>query len=255
MTSYFTHPFLQNDCIAHGFFGRGGGVSEGIYRGLNVGVGSYDNKDHVAENRRRVAAIFEQPPEALCTLHQVHSSNAVIVHQSVALADRPQADALVTNQPNLVLGILTADCAPVLFADFGAGVIGAAHAGWKGAYGGVIESTLIGMEKLGAARSNIAAVIGPCIAQKSYEVGAEFVERFSAYDQAQYFIPSPRAGHRMFDLSGFVAGALRAAKVEHIAVMGMDTCADEENFFSYRRTTLRQEPDYGRQISAIMLKE
>jgi polyphenol oxidase len=255
MTPFFAHPFLQHDAVQHGFFGRAGGVSEGIYRGLNVGVGSYDNKAHVTENRRRVAAVFDQEPNMLCTLHQVHSPNAVIMHEPMALADRPQADAMVTDVPGLVLGILTADCAPVLFADLSANVIGAAHAGWKGAHSGVIESTLIGMEKLGANRRNIAAVIGPCIAQKSYEVGAEFVAQFNAHDQEQYFIPSTREGHAMFDLAGYVAQALRVANVENIAVLAMDTCSDEEHFFSYRRTCLRQEADYGRQMSAIMLRD
>lgn len=251
---YYNHPYLQHDAISHGFFSRNGGVSEGIYRGLNCGVGSYDNKTHVAENRRRVAESFGQPVEQLTTLHQVHSPNAVILHQPL-VGDKPQADALVTNRPGIVLGILTADCAPILFADLSAGVIGAAHAGWKGAHGGVIESTLVGMEKLGAARHNIAAVIGPCIAQQSYEVGPEFLVRFNLHDQEQYFARSTREGHHMFDLPGYVAGQLRSARVQHIAMLAMDTCSNEEEFFSYRRATLRDEPDYGRQISAIMLRD
>jgi YfiH family protein len=252
-TMFHTHPFLQHPIVTHGFFGRIGGVSEGIYEGLNCGQGSYDVPAHVSENRRRVAAIFSQPPTQLCTLHQVHSPDVVIVDAPPA-GERPKADALVTDRPNLVLGILTADCAPVLFLDPQAGIIGAAHAGWKGAYSGVIENTVQAMEQLGARRDRIAAAIGPCIAQRSYEVGAEFIARFEAADQEQYFVPSNRPDYHRFDLPGYVAGALRIAEIEQIAVLAMDTCGDEENFFSYRRATLGKEADYGRQISAICLK-
>lgn len=246
------HPLLKSDGISHGFFGRTGGVSEGLYRGLNVGNGSYDTKAHVAENRRRVAAKFDLVPDYLCTVHQVHSPTAVIVHGPMG-EPRPEADALVTNQPGLALGILTADCAPILFADAHAAVIGAAHAGWKGAHGGVIENTVLAMEKLGASRKNIAAVVGPCIAQTSYEVGPDFIARFTSDAQAQFFIPSRRAGHFMFDLPAYVTSRLREAGLQRVAVLAMDTCANESDFFSYRRATLNAEPDYGRQISVIAL--
>lgn len=250
---FFTHPFLQHASLVHGFFGREGGVSEGIYRGLNCGPGSQDVAAHVAENRARVAGAFFRPMEQLCTLYQIHSPEVVTV-EAPFVGERPQADAMVTNRPGLVLGILTADCAPVLFADPIAGVIGAAHAGWKGAHGGVVENTVAAMEKLGARREQVIAVVGPCISQSSYEVGPEFIARFTAEEQAQYFVPSARAAHFYFDLAGYVSQALRRAQVGQIAALMMDTCADEAQFFSYRRTTLRNEPDYGRQISAISLR-
>ena len=248
----YTHPMLDHARIAHGFFGRAGGVSEGLYAGLNCGPGSHDNPAHVVENRARVARTLGMQPDMLCSLYQVHSANAVIVHAPWT-GTPPQADALVTNLPGMVLGILTADCAPVLFSDPEVGVIGAAHAGWKGAFTGVIESTLLAMEKLGATRAGTTAIIGPCIAQKSYEVGAEFIARFPADDQQQFFIPSQRADFHRFDLPGYVAAQLRRAGLQRAGVLAMDTCSDPEHFFSYRRTTLQAEPDYGRQMSAIAL--
>lgn len=251
--TFLTHPLLDSPAIAHGFFGREGGVSEGLYAGLNCGPGSADNKAHVAENRARVAHALGMMPERLCTLYQIHSPNVVIVHEPY-VGTPPQADAHVTNVAGITLGILTADCAPVLFADVAAGVIGAAHAGWKGAHGGVVESTVIAMEKLGAKRENISAVIGPCIQQKSYEVGAEFIARFTPEEQSQFFIPSDRAGHHRFDLPAYVTQTARAAGLQRVAVLAMDTCSNAAQFFSYRRTTLAGEPDYGRQISAIALK-
>ncbi len=250
---FHTHQLLDHPSIAHGFFGRNGGVSEGLYAGLNCGPGSHDNKAHVVENRARVAHALQVMPERLCTLYQIHSPSAVIVHAPWVDAP-PQADAMVTNVPGLALGILTADCAPILFADPEAGVVGAAHAGWKGAVGGVIESTVLAMEKLGAKRHRIAATIGPCIAQVSYEVGPEFIARFSLHDQAQFFIPSARAGHGYFDLAAYVAMRLGEAGLTAIADLRMDTCGDPDQFFSYRRTTLSREPDYGRQISVIALR-
>jgi YfiH family protein len=250
---FYTHTLLESSAIAHGFFGRDGGVSEGLYRGLNCGPGSHDNKAHVAENRARAAHALGMMPEKLCTLYQIHSPNAVIVHEPF-VGTPPQADALVTNVAGITLGILTADCAPVLFADAKAGVIGAAHAGWKGAVGGVVESTLTAMEKLGADREHIAAVIGPCISQASYEVGPEFIAQFSPADQQQFFIPSTRAGHHRFDLPAFVAQTARRAGLQRIAMLAMDTASNEAQFFSYRRTTQRQEPDYGRQMSCIALR-
>lgn len=250
---FLTHEFLNHSSIAHGFFGREGGVSEGLYAGLNCGPGSHDNKAAVVENRARVAHALGQMPEKLCTLYQIHSPNVIIVHEPWE-GTPPQADALVTNVPGITLGILTADCGPVLFADTTAGVIGAAHAGWKGATGGVVENTVIAMEKLGAKRERIVAVLGPTIAQASYEVGAEFIARFTADDQQQFFIPSHRENHHRFDLPAYVAHTARSAALQRIAVLGMDTASNPTRYFSYRRTTLNAEPDYGRQMSAIALK-
>lgn len=246
------HEFLKSARTVHGFFGREGGVSGGIYAGLNCGTGSYDNKLAVAENRRRVAAAMGMKPENLTTVHQVHSPNVVVVNATIT-GNPPQADAMVTDVPGVLLGILTADCAPVLFADHNAGVVGAAHAGWGGAYGGVLENTVMAMEKLGADRARIRAVVGPCIAQASYEVGPEFIDRFSADDRAQYFIRSDRAGHYRFDLPAYAIGRLRGAGLQRIAVLAMDTYTEADYFFSYRRATHHGEPDYGRQISVIGL--
>lgn len=241
--------------ISHGFFSRAGGVSEGLYRGLNVGLGSNDNRAHVLENRTRVSRWFGQAPDRLVTVHQVHSPR---VHVATAQnrAERPEADALVTDTPGLVLGVLTADCGPVLFADPEARIIGAAHAGWRGAFDGVLESTVAAMVGLGARVERIAAVLGPSISQTSYEVGPEFVDRFLRTDPAHdiYFLASPKPGHAMFDLRRFTLDRLRAAGLK--ADMLADcTYADEEAWFSYRRATHRNEPDYGRQISAIAIKE
>jgi YfiH family protein len=243
-----------DDRVSHGFFGRAGGVSEGsLYRGLNVGLGSKDRPEAVQENRARVANWFGADIDHLATLYQVHSPDVVTV--AGVPGDRPHADGHVTDQPGIVLGILTADCGPVLFADGEAGVIGAAHAGWKGAFDGVLENTIEAMIKLGARRERIAASLGPSISERNYEVGPEFVERFVARkpDWAKFFRPSAKPGHSMFDLPRYTVNRLEAAGVK---AENLDICtyADEENFFSYRRTTHRQEPDYGRQISAIMLK-
>ena len=246
-----THPLLDRSTVAHGFFGRAGGVSTGIYAGLNLGRGSADDPQHVDENRRRVAAHFGQGVDRLCTVHQVHSPDVVTV--TAPMAERPQADALVTNRPGLILGILTADCGPVLFADAAASVIGAAHAGWKGAHGGVLENTVAAMEKLGARRENIVAVLGPAIAQQSYEVGAEFIARFTDAQRAACFIPSDRPGYFQFDLPKFIAQQLAASGIAQPGDVAMDTRSNASEFFSYRRTTLAGESDYGRQISAIML--
>lgn len=248
---FLTHPTLVHDTVRHGFFGRAGGVSTGIYRGLNCGPGSADDPAAVVQNRAIVARAMGAEPAQLLTLYQIHSAEVVTV-EAPFTGDRPQADALVTRAPGMVLGILTADCAPVLFADAEAGVIGAAHAGWKGAHGGVLEHTVAAMERLGAKRGRIAAVVGPCIAQASYEVGPEFIVRFAAEDRARFFVPSVRAGHSQFDLAGFVVAQLERAGVS-AAALGIDTCVNEEAYFSYRRKTLRGEPDYGRHISAITL--
>src|SRR5690606_162891 len=239
----------------HGFFTRAGGVSEGIYRGLNAGVGSDDAGDKVAENRAGVAAWMGVAPDRLVTLYQVHSPDALVVREAFG-TPRPKADAMVTDRPGLALGVLAADCGPVLYADGEAGVIGAAHAGWKGALTGVLEATIDAMERLGARRERIAAVLGPSIGPENYEVGPEFVQRFIEADPANedYFAPSPQAGHAMFDLNRYTVDRLLRAGVAASAI-GRCTYADEANFFSYRRATHRKEPDYGRQISAIVLED
>ena len=239
--------------IAHGFFGRQGGVSGGIYASLNCGPGSGDDKAHVEENRRRVQATMGAT--TLNTLYQIHSPNVATVAGAWD-GTPPLADAMVTATPGIALGILTADCAPVLFADAEARVIGAAHAGWKGALGGVLEATISAMEMLGARRARIAAAVGPCISQANYEVGPEFIARFTAEDpaNARFFVPSDRAGHHRFDLEGYVAHRLRAASVDRIETLGACTYAREADFFSFRRTTHRGEKDYGREISAIVLR-
>ena len=247
---------LAGPNIVHGFFTRAGGVSSGIYRGLNVGLGSKDDRDYVLENRRRVAAELEVDPQALTTPYQIHSTDVLEVREPWPSGERPKVDALVTATPGLAIGILTADCGPVLFSDAKNGVVGAAHAGWKGAIGGILENTVTAMETLGADRNSIKAVLGPTISQQNYEVGPEFVERFTNadYDNRRYFKLSENNGHAMFDLPGFVTDRLVAAGIS-ASWTGDCTYADEDRFFSYRRTTHRQEPDYGRQISAIKLKD
>ena len=237
--------------IAHGFLGRRGGVSTGIHAGLNVGFGSDDEREAVAENRARVVAAV-RPGAALVTVHQVHSPEVVTVTAPWPDNTRPHADAMVTNRPDLLLGVLTADCAPVLLADAQAGVIGAAHAGWKGALAGVTDFTIAAMEALGARRDRIAAAVGPCIAQASYEVDAGFEARFVVADtwNARFFRLG-RKDHAWFDLEGYVAARLEAAGVATVEKLGLDTYADEARFYSYRRATHRGEPDYGRQISVI----
>ena len=247
-------PFAENG-IRHGFFTRVGGVSQGVYQGLNVGQGSDDRPQDVAENRSRVAHWMGVDAGRLVSVHQVHSADAVAVDAPFG-TERPRADAMVTDRPGLALGVLTADCGPVLFADPQARIIGAAHAGWKGAFTGILEATIDAMERLGAARNHIVAVLGPSISQTAYEVGPEFVERFVTTDSAseRWFAPSPRAGHAMFDLNGYTVTRLAAAGVD-ASQLGLCTYADENRFFSYRRTTHRNEPDYGRQISAIVLQE
>ena len=249
----FTHPALEHDRILHGFFGREGGISEGLYRGLNCGPGSNDVPHNVAANRALVAAHLGVAPTQLCTLYQIHSPHVLTVHAPFG-ANRPQADAMVTDIPGIALGILTADCGPVLFADAEAGVIGAAHAGWKGAYYGVLENTVAAMEALGAKRENIAAVLGPTIAQASYEVGPEFIERFTSLEQETFFSPSTRDNHHQFNLPAYIGMRLGKLNLAAIGDLAMDTSSNEPQFFSYRRTTLRGEPDYGRQVSVIALE-
>jgi purine-nucleoside/S-methyl-5'-thioadenosine phosphorylase / adenosine deaminase len=241
--------------LRHAFFSREGGVSEGIYAGLNGGIGSHDNPAHVAENRRRMAAKLHVPSEHFLTVFQIHSPDVAVASRTWDTATRPKADAIVTRTEGLAIGVTAADCGPVLFADPKARVIGAAHAGWKGALTGVVESTVDAMEKLGAERTNIVAAIGPLIRQPSYEVGGEFVERFVEADagNSRYFLPTVRAGHAMFDLAGFIRTRLENAGVLMIDDTGMDTYSDER-FFSYRRSVHRKEGDYGRHVHAIVLE-
>ena len=239
--------------VSHGFLGRRGGVSGGVHAGLNVGTGSDDDRDAVAENRLRAAEAV-LPGASLVTVFQVHSAEVVTIVAPIDFEERPRADAMVTDRPGLLLGILTADCAPVLFADAGAGVIGAAHAGWKGAIGGVTDATIAAMEALGARRERIAAAIGPCIARASYEVDDGFLRRFADDDPANdRFFTAGRPGHHQFDLEAYVAHRINAAGVGRIELLGLDTYADPARFFSYRRATHRGEPDYGREISLIGL--
>lgn len=240
--------------IPHGFLGRRGGVSTGILAGLNVGTGSGDDPDIIAENRRRaIAAVM--PGAALATVHQVHSAEAVGVVEPWTQEKRPRADAMATDRPGLLLGVLTADCAPVLLTDSQAGVVGAAHAGWRGALAGVTDSTIEQMERLGARRDRIAAAIGPCIALASYEVDAAFRDRFLGEDEANARFFEQASGRSHFDLPGYVRHRLLAAGVEEVETIRLDTYADESRFYSYRRSTHRGEPDYGRQISLIGVAE
>ena len=239
--------------VRHGFAGRRGGVSSGIFASLNVGLGSSDDRAAVAENRHRVVDAIA-PGGALVTLHQVHSVTVVPVTAAFPDAGRPHADAMVTATPGLALGILTADCAPVLLADAAAGVIGAAHSGWKGALGDIAGATVAAMEALGARRDHIRAAIGPCIARASYEVDAGFRDRFLDQDleHERFFTPG-RGDRHQFDLEGLVALRLAAAGVRHVAALGIDTYPDAMRWFSYRRTTHAHEPDYGRQMAVIAL--
>ncbi len=236
--------------IAHGFMTRRGGVSTGPVASLNCGYGADDDQAAVAENRRRAAEAVLSGA-ALVGLYQVHSPEVVTVRQPWSEAERPRADAMVTDQPGVLLGILTADCAPVLLADREAGVIGAAHAGWRGAHGGVIEGTVAAMEALGAQAGRITAAVGPCIAQPSYEVGDDLRALFS-HEDARFFVPG-RPGHHQFDLPGYVAHRLARSGVGVNAVLVRDTYAEAEAFFSFRRATHHDEPTYGRQLSLIGL--
>jgi polyphenol oxidase len=243
--------------LRHAFFTREGGVSEGIYAALNGGLGSKDDPERVLENRRRIAEHMGVTPQQFLSVHQIHSPDAIVATGPWDNgAARPKADAIVTSSSALAISVTAADCGPVLFVDPNARVIGAAHAGWKGALTGIVESTIDAMEKLGAERSGMVAAIGPLIRQHSYEVGGEFVERFldDDADNAMYFIPSARDGHAMFDLGGYIRMRLENAGVLMIDDLGIDTYSDER-FFSYRRSVHRKEPDYGRHVHAIALAE
>jgi hypothetical protein len=247
---------LTANNIRHGFFGRAGGVSQGIYASLNCGPGSEDAADAVAENRKRgLQALSENGKVKLLTLNQSHSAEAVTVRDPPAANERPRADGAVTDRPHIALGILTADCAPVLFADADARVIGAAHVGWKGAIGGIIDNVVVAMMRLSAKTARIRAAIGPCISQAAYEVGPEFIARFREVDSqnARFFTPSDHADHWQFDLPAYIAHRLAHAGVSNVEPLSACTYARENDFFSYRRATHRREADYGRQLSAIML--
>ncbi len=242
-------------CISHGFFTRESGVSKGIYSSLNVGWGSYDNPDNVLENRRRVAEKMGAAPDQLINCHQVHSSKVLSVSAPFTEEDDKQADALVTKTSGLAIGILTADCGPVLFVDPQNRIIGAAHSGWKGALGGILPNTVAAMEELGAKAENIIAVMGPMISQKAYEVGPEFAVRFLevSQDNERFFTRSKKPLHSMFDLPAFIKAQLDKLSLKQVIDLKLCTYADEDRFFSYRRATHNQERDYGRQISTIML--
>jgi YfiH family protein len=245
------------DGIQHRFFTRRGGVSSGLYSSLNCGYGSGDSPDNVRENRRRAAETFGRTEPDLLTLYQIHSTDVLTVDgERWTSPGAPKADGLVTQRPEVVLGVMAADCAPVLLADRTAGVIGAAHAGWKGALSGVVEATIAAMENLGARRETIRAAIGPCIGGASYEVGPEFPARFLAQDEANaaFFRAAPRAGHSLFDLAGYLVHRIGRAGVA-VEATGHDTLAASDDFFSYRRNTLQGVRDYGRGLSAIALED
>jgi polyphenol oxidase len=243
--------------IRHAFFTRAGGVSEGLYGSLNGGIGSRDAADKVRENRTRMAAALAVEPQRFLTAHQIHSPQVVIAEAPWPADARPQGDAIVTRMRALAIGVTTADCGPVLFADPRARVIGAAHAGWRGALTGVIEATVAAMEGLGAARDRMRAAIGPMIRQSNYEVGPDLIARFDADDAAstRFFVPSARAGHALFDLAGYIKARLDRAGIAQVEDLGLCTYADGARFFSYRRATHRGEADYGRHINAIALSE
>jgi len=249
-----THPLLEGAGVHHGFFTRRGGVSTGIFEGLNAGLGSSDAPQAVIENRRRIAAAMGGGPDDLAACYQIHSAIARVA-DGPWQGDRPEGDAVVTATSGVICGILTADCAPVLLADPHAGVVAAVHAGWKGALGGVIHSAVAAMASLGARPGRTVAVIGPCIAQASYEVGTDFMDRFTHHDPGsdRFFAQGPAAEKRLFDLPAFVLWRLQQAGVGEAAWTGHDTCTDEALFFSNRRAFQRGEPDFGRLMSTISL--
>jgi polyphenol oxidase len=246
----------DNAGIRHAFFTRAGGVSSGVYATLNAGIGSADTPENVAANRERMAAALGVGPDCFLTCYQFHSADVAVAERPWSADARPRADAVATRVPGIAIGVSTADCGPVLFADPTAGVIAAAHAGWRGALAGVTDSAIAAMERLGAARSRIIAALGPMIRQPHYETGPDLVARFVDADGAneRFFRPAARAGHFMFDLAAYIAARLAAAGIGTIEDLGACTYADPERFFSYRRMTHRNEPDYGRHINAIVLK-
>ena len=249
--------------VGHGFFTRAGGMSTGLYRGLNCGLGSKDDPAAILENRARVARALGATDERVLTLYQVHSAAAHVIHEHIPREHLPQADGMATNKPGLVIGVLAADCCPVLFADPEAGVVGAAHAGWRGAVSGVLKATVAAMEGLGARRERIVAALGPCINPHNYEVGPDFIAQLLAHDpdNAAYLATANRddigcvePGKTRFDLPSYVAARLTKLRIASVERQAPCTYADESNFYSYRRATHRDEPDYGRQISAIVLR-
>jgi YfiH family protein len=252
---FITSPDLAAEPgIRHAFFTREGGASTGIYASLNGGLGSADAPEAIVENRKRMAAQLEVVPTHLISLYQVHSADVEIVTGPWP-GERPKADAMVSTAHGVALCASSADCGPILFADSEARVIGAAHSGWKGAFTGIVAATVTAMEKLGARRERILAVLGPTISAKAYEVGPEFIERFKAENQtyARFFTPSERAAHAMFDLPAFIGLRAQEAGIGRFVDLALCTYGDEQRFFSYRRATHRSEPDYGRLISAIAL--
>lgn len=250
-------PLLsQAPGLTHGFFDRAGGVSTGLYASLNCGPGSGDDSHNVSENRARVATWFDSAPSQLISLYQIHSAKVISLRQPWSPEAAPQADAMVTATPGIALGLLTADCGPLLLCDPKARVIAAAHAGWQGAFAGIIEAVVAVMQSHGASRDNISAVLGPTISQSAYQVGAEFRQRFVDTDErfSQYFGSSNKKQHYQFDLPGFIMKRLQNAGIENCVNLDLCTYADH-SLFSYRRTTHLGEPDYGRNLSAIMLKD
>jgi YfiH family protein len=241
--------------IRHAFFTREGGVSSGIYESLNAGIASKDDAAHVVENRARMARTLGVAPDNFVTAYQIHSPDVVVAEKPWDSSARPKADAIVTRVPGLAIGVSTADCGPVLFADEKARVIGAAHAGWRGALSGVVEATLDAMEKLGASRADIVTALGPMIRQPNYEVGGEFFATFIAAtkDNERYFQTGARPDHYLFDLAGYIAARLKSAGVHAIEDCGLCTYAEPDRFYSYRRSQHRSEGDYGRHVNAIVL--
>ena len=252
-----TAPTLTLEGVRHAFFTREGGVSDGLYATLNGGLGSHDSTVSVAENRARMAQALGVKPSALLTAYQIHSPDVAIVDAPWSADKRPRADAIVTRTPGLAVGVTTADCGPILFADPVARVIGAAHAGWRGALTGIVEATVTAMKDLGARPEQILAAIGPMIRQPSYEVGPDLITRFTSEDaaSARFFAPAPRDGHAMFDLAGYIRARLSRAGVRQVDDLALCTYADAAQFFSFRRSTHKGESDYGRHVSAIALEE
>ncbi|MHA1537270.1 MAG: peptidoglycan editing factor PgeF [Alphaproteobacteria bacterium] len=249
----FSEALPQGSRVRHGFFTRHGGVSGGIFASLNCGNGSADEAANVAENRARAARALGAGPGNLLTAYQSHGSKVAVVETPWGRGEEPSVDAMVTKNPGIVLGILAADCGPILLADEAAGVIGAAHAGWKGALTGIVEASVEAMVALGARKHRIAAALGPCIGARSYEVGPEFRERFAG--EEGFFQPSPRENHYLFDLPAYIEARLSALGLASVEVLAADTRPENSDFFSYRRACLNGEPDYGRNLSAIVLAE
>jgi polyphenol oxidase len=241
--------------VPHGFFTRRGGVSSGPFASLNCALSGKDSRDNVLENRARAARAIDVDPARLVGIHQVHGADVTHVTEPWTPGNGPRADAMVTDRPGIALGIVTGDCAPVLFADPHAGVVGAAHAGWRGALSGVVEATITAMERLGAARERIRAALGPMIRQPNYEVGSDLMDRYAAEDPSSraFFVPASRPDHALFDLPGYIAERLHRAGIRHVGDVGLCTYADPSLFFSYRRATHRAESDYGRHVNAIAL--